>query len=301
MQQNTLDPKPCIDVGGIHPFSILRADRGNWQERKRAWQDLGFDSQAGREGVKTWDTSSPFGKQQLMKISNGLSTFDPVLAELCYEWYAPPEARILDPFAGGSVRGLVAGNGGYHYTGIELSERQVEANREQAADWAERDLINGTTRWITGDAVQVLPTLDEESFDYVLTCPPYHDLEVYSDHPDDLSAMDWDEFVDAYIEAIIYTVRNMKPDTFATWVVGETRDRKGAIRGIVPLTIEAHARAGAKLYNDAILQNVLGTVPLRVGNQWRASRKMGRHHQYVLTFVKGDPKKATANLAGAAA
>ncbi|WP_367129945.1 MULTISPECIES: hypothetical protein [Streptomyces] len=56
------------------------------------------------------------------------------------------------------------------------------------------------------------------------------------------------------------------------------------------------AAVGARLYNDAILVNTLGTVPMRLGAQWRASRKMGRHHQYVLTFVKGDPRKATAAL-----
>lgn len=95
MQQTLPDDttaKPRVDVDGIYPFSILRSDRGVWQNRKRAWQELGFDSQAGREGVKTWDTSSPFGKQQLMKISNGLSTFDPVLAEVSYEWYVPRTA-----------------------------------------------------------------------------------------------------------------------------------------------------------------------------------------------------------------
>ncbi|MEU9111734.1 hypothetical protein AB0D04_08075 [Streptomyces sp. NPDC048483] len=51
---------------------------------------------------------------------------------------------------------------------------------------------------------------------------------------------------------------------------------------------------------DAVLMNTLGTVPLRIGNPWRASCKMGRHHQYVVTFVKGDPKRATSHLGKAA-
>jgi 16S rRNA G966 N2-methylase RsmD len=296
--QQTLptDAKPRIDVDGIFPFSILRSDRGIWQNRKKAWAELGFDSQAGREGVKTWDTSSPFGKQQLMKISNGLSTFDPVLAEVSYEWYVPPNGRILDPFAGGSVRGLVAGHGAYDYLGVDLSARQVEANEVQVEDWQQRGLIEGSVEYITGDATDVVPKLTDESFDYVFTCPPYHDLEVYSDAPDDLSNMEWDDFVDAYTHVIAESARTLKSDRFATWVVGDLRDRKGNIRGLVPLTIAAHEAAGMHLYNDQILQNVLGTVPLRVGNQWRASRKMGRHHQYVLTFVKGDAKKATRNI-----
>lgn len=65
------------------------------------------------------------------------------------------------------------------------------------------------------------------------------------------------------------------------------------IRGLAP-----HEVAGARLYNDAMLMNTLGTVPMRLGNQWRASRKIGRHHQYVLTFVKGDPKEAIRAASG---
>lgn len=289
-----------IDVGGIQPFSILRSDMRRWQDRKRAWTSLGMNSRAGREHVKTFDSKSPFARAKLLTISDGLSTFDPVLAEVSYEWYAPAGAKILDPFAGGSVRGLVAANLGHHYTGVDLSEKQVAANREQAADWAERGLINGSVGWIVGDSHEVLPTLPDAAFDYVFTCPPYHDLEVYSDHPADLSNMAWSDFVDAYTDIIAESVRCLADNRFATWVVGEVRDRKGFVRGLIPLTIAAHEKAGARLYNDAILMNVIATVALRVGNQWRASRKMGRHHQYVLTFVKGDPKKATQALTGVA-
>ncbi|MFI1184290.1 hypothetical protein ACH4UT_32785 [Streptomyces sp. NPDC020799] len=75
------------------------------------------------------------------------------------------------------------------------------------------------------------------------------------------------------------------------------RGSTGMLRGLVPLTIAAHEAVGARLCNDAVLLNMLGTVPMRLGAQWRAFRKIGRHHQYVLTFVKGDPRKATAALA----
>ena len=41
---------------------------------------------------------------------------------------------VLDPFAGGSVRGIVASQLGRGYLGIELAAEQVEANRAAAAD-----------------------------------------------------------------------------------------------------------------------------------------------------------------------
>ena len=36
------------------------------------------------------------------------SIFDPVLCELAYRWSCPQGGTIIDPFAGGSVRGVVA-------------------------------------------------------------------------------------------------------------------------------------------------------------------------------------------------
>lgn len=40
--------------------------------------------------------------------TSGTSIFDPVLCELAYSWFCPLDGKVLDPFAGGSVRGIVA-------------------------------------------------------------------------------------------------------------------------------------------------------------------------------------------------
>lgn len=282
----------------MHPFSILRSDLGPWRERRRAWKDLGLDSQRGREHVQTHAAPGGFGADMLRKFKggDGASTFDPVLAETHYAWYCPEGGSILDPFAGGSVRGLVAGNGGYQYTGVDLSPTQVDANEDQAAEWQERDLLAAKPSWLLGDSAEVLPGLASGAYDYVFTCPPYHNLERYSDHPADLSAMKWEEFAEAYRHIVAESVRCLAEDRFATWVVGEIRNSAGALRGLVPLTIAAHEAAGARLYNDAVLMNSIGTTAMRLPQQWRASRKVGRIHQYVLTFVKGDAKKATRAL-----
>jgi len=55
-------------------------------------------------------------------------------------------------------------------------------------------------------------------------------------------------------------------------------------------TVNSFERAGVRLYNIAALAGPIGTVALRVGRQFQATRKLGRCHQYLQTFFKGDPR-----------
>lgn len=223
---------------------------------------------------------------------SGTSIFDPVLCELAYRWFSPPSGAVLDPFAGGSVRGIVAATLGRSYTGVDLSERQLAANREQAA--AIRP--PGALLWICGDS-QDLTTLAAGAYDFVFTCPPYFDLEVYSDDPRDLSTMTYPAFLDAYRAIIRACADALREDRFACFVVGDIRDGRGCYRNFVSETVAAFAAAGMPLYNDAILVTMVGSLPIRVGRQFERTRKLGKTHQNVLTFVKGDPKRAAAACA----
>lgn len=220
---------------------------------------------------------------------SGTSIFDPVLCELAYRWFCPPEGVVLDPFAGGSVRGVVASTLGRKYIGIELRPEQVEANREQAV----RICKDNQPTWIVGDSRNLGTLCADVEADFVFSCPPYADLEVYSDDEADLSTLDYPEFVAAYREIIAAAVARLKPDRFACFVVGDMRDKHGNYRGFVCDTIAAFRDAGAELYNDAVLVTAIGSLPLRVGKQFTSGRKLGKTHQNVLVFVKGNAKAAT--------
>ena len=221
--------------------------------------------------------------------ATGTSIFDPVLCELAYRWFCPKGGMVADPFAGGSVRGIVAAALGYNYIGFELRAEQVEANREQAARILKGPLF---PEWITGDSAVQMPAWGG-SADMVFSCPPYGNLEVYSDAPDDLSAMTDDDFSAAYRVIIAAAVAKLKPDRFACFVVGNYRDKKGFYVDLVGQTVAAFEAAGARYYNEAVLVTAVGSLPIRVGQQFRAARKLGKTHQNVLVFCKGDPKRAT--------
>ena len=291
----------------IPPFSILNAREGLRQERKRAWLALGIQSEVGRNrGLKGLATA--YSVSRTSQSSSGLvrvaenaqqtkdetSIFDPVLCELAYTWFCPPGGQIIDPFAGGSVRGIVAHKLGYKYWGCDLRQEQIEANETQGQE------ICGDSGpvWACGDAMDELTILPDEYADFVFTCPPYGSLEVYSDDERDLSNMEHHTFIANYKRIILRACKKLKNNRFAAIVVGDFRDKKGNYRNFVSDTIAAFREQGLHLYNEVILVTAIGSLPIRITKQFDASRKIGKTHQNLLIFVKGDGKAATKAIIG---
>lgn len=268
----------------IKPFSILDSRTKEWQDRKRWWVNTyKIQSELGRENTisksRFWDTEE-----------NTVSIFDATLTEKMYEWFCIKGGKVLDPFAGGSVRGIVATEMGLNYTGIDLSFEQIKANKSQSTK----------PDWIVGDSDEVLDYLTDEEYDFVFTCPPYHDLEIYSDDKNDLSNMEYNKFLEKYKSIIKQTYTKLKPNRFFTIVVSEIREltktgdyKIGSYKGFVPDTIKICEEAGYKFYNDMILINSQHSASRVSDTYFERNRKVASVHQNVLTFVKGNPDLAT--------
>ncbi len=222
---------------------------------------------------------------------SGTSIFDPVICEMAYRWFCPPGGRVLDPFAGGSVRGIVASRLGRSYTGIELRSEQVAANRAQA-----KIAHKPKPEWIEGDSRNIAKLVGKLDADLIFSCPPYWNLEVYSEDPADLSTLGKEAFFEAQALIIAGAVARLKADRFAVWVTGDVRDKDGFYVNLPGRTVEAFERAGARYYNDMILVTAVGSLPVRVRKQFESARKVGKTHQNILVFCKGDPRKATAAI-----
>lgn len=549
------------------PFSVFDARQGLWIARKRSWLGLGIQSEVGREenllgfsrhiinkdfyiSKREGYVDFPEGGDAVYEKNKGTSVFDPVLCELLYRWFAPLRGRVLDPFAGGSVRGIVASLLGLEYTGLDLNDAQIEEDRKQAEaicpgkfrqaaeeadslettpierrgpywlkrddlyrvagaaggkaraawalaqgaknglvtagsrsspqvnivahvarrlnlrcrahvpsgalteelelaaatgceivqhepgynnvimararedaedlkfrlipfgmecaeaveltsaqvrdippevkrivvpvgsgislagilqglyrnnssipvvgvvvgadpekrldqfappDWRERVIlvrpdveystpveasIEGVTLdpiyeakcakflqpddllwivglraserrepvvpplWIAADARNI-DCLDlKHPYDFVFSCPPYYDLEKYTDKPEDLSnAKTYEAFLADYRSIIARSLELLRPNRFACFVVADIRDKDGFYRNFVSDTIRAFEDAGARLYNDAMLVNTCGLLAVRISKQFTTARKLGKVHQNVLIFFKGDPER----------
>lgn len=300
----------------VSPFTVLDTRSAGFAERKQLWLQLGLKSEEGRKSDLIFSRSSqpPAAYQakarhealhgrkfsfdefldanpELKNVQGQTSIFNPVLCEIVYNWFLPTTGAgsILDPFAGGSVRGVVAAFLGHEYTGIELRPEQVAANQANAAEIFAAIGMKPKhfPQWITGSSLDLNTLLPpQKTFDLVFTCPPYGDLEVYSDDPKDLSAQPENVFR-ANLDTIIKAAcARLKPNRFSIWVVGDYRDKKtGALRNFVNTTINAHP---FPLYNHAVLLTAINSLAIRVSSSFQPQRKLGKAHQDVVFLYNGN-------------
>ena len=260
------------------PFSILDTKSGSWQKRKKLWINKGLKSEVGRDvSVINMDTTSKENNS-----TNYVSVFDPALCEVLYHWFCNEGGNILDPFAGGSVRGIVAQYLGYKYHGIDIRKEQVDSNREQALEIL---TLENQPNWYVGDSNLQLENKWNIKFDLVFSCPPYADLEVYSKLKGDISNMNYKNFMIAYESIIAKSCLLLKSGGYACFVVGEVRDKNGNYIGFVPDTIKAFTKCGMEYYNEAILLNAIASASMRANGNMK-SKKLVKVHQNILVFKK---------------
>lgn len=296
----------------VPPFSVLDTRQGYWQARKRTWHDRIGDKGESRNNTlrksasgddpgyyrqKTaWEEKlgRKLSKEEFegqyyerkTKMPAGVSLLDPVLSEIIVQWFGLPGGRAFDPFAGDSVFGFVAAASGMPFTGIELRPEQATLNQTRL------DSENLPGRYICDDGRNVARHLAPESQDLLFSCPPYFDLEVYSDDPSDASNQtSYADFYAILHEAFTNAVACLAPNRFAVIVVGDVRDKKtGAYYGFHLDIINTMRGAGLHYYNECILIEQAGNAAIRAGGQMK-HRKVVKTHQQVLVFYKGDPRQ----------
>lgn len=267
----------------IPPFSILRAYGGDWLERKRAWKDIIGDFGQARADAVSNPISVKGGEGDVMSFDgDGVSLLDPVLSEVVVKWFGIKGGNTFDCFAGDTIYGFVSAKCGMNFTGIELRQEQVDFNNKACAGLP--------AKYICDDGQNVLKHVKEESQDLLFSCPPYFDLEVYSELENDASNQaSYTEYLKILGKALGDSTKALKQDRFAVIVISNVR-KDGAYLDLVGDTIRIMEKNGLKLYNDIILATPLGTAPFRA-RRYMTTRKVAKVHQNVLVFFKGNMDK----------
>lgn len=272
----------------VPPFSILNTREGYWQDRKKHWNSLIGDNGESRDDIESkvnanvsnWD-NKPYKGGVIRE--NSISILDPVLAEIINKWFGLEKSKTFDCFAGDSVFGYVSSYLGNDFTGIELRQEQVDINNERVKGFH--------AKYICEDGRNVLKHIHEDSQDLLFSCPPYFDLEIYSDLPNDASNQkEYNDFLKIIDTAFSNSIKCLKENRFAVIVCGDVRDKKGNYYRFPDHIKDIFEKNGMPLYNELILVQSVGNGALRA-NRYMGSRKVVKMHEQVLVFFKGDTKK----------
>ena len=265
----------------VPPFSVLDSRQGYWRDRKKSWHSIINDKGQSREGALVDEDS-------LMASIHSFSLLDPVIAELSNLWFGIDGGNTFDCFAGDSVFGYVSSYLGNQFTGIELRQEQADLNNKRISEYT-------GSRYVCDDGQNVLKHIEKKSQDLLFSCPPYYDLEVYSDLDNDASnQQEYEDFLNILNKAFTDSIKCLKENRFAVIVVGEIRDKKGFYRNFTGDIKNIFIKNKMQIYNEMIFVESLGTLPQRV-NRYMKNRKVGKCHQNILVFYKGDVSQISNN------
>ena len=271
----------------VPPFTVLDSRQGYWQDRKKAWTTLIGDKGETREGTLYKDINSKSWVSRQLAGSmhgGGVSVLDPCLSELIIKWFTPAGStgnKTFDPFAGDTVFGFVSAYCGNEFIGTELRKEQADENNERTKN------LNAT--YYCDDGQNIGKYVKPESQDLLFSCPPYFDLEKYSDDPRDASNQDYEGFIKIIDNAFTAGIKALKQNRFAVVVMSNVRANNGAYHDICGDITRIFQREGMILYNELVLVNSLAGASLRAERNMR-NRKATRCHQEVLVYKKGDPQ-----------
>jgi hypothetical protein len=277
-----------VDTFIIPPFSVLDTKQGYWVERKRLRNHLIGDEWESRDGtLQQLHNAEKYGKESFKWVS----ILDAVLAEIMVRWFCPSNGKTFDCFAGDTVFGFVSSYIGNEFTGIELREEQASLNNARVQE------ANLKAKYICDDGQNVHKHLEAKSQDMFFSCPPYFDLEEYSDLPNDASNQkNYEGFINIIKTAFTGAMNCLKDDRFAVVVMSNVRAKDGAYYDICGDITRIMQACGLVLYNDIVLLNSIGTVAIRAGRFFNSGRKVWRCHQQVLVYYKGNIKNIKSNF-----
>lgn len=311
---NSAPESSLFDRFVVPPFSILDTRKGYWQDRKKKWYDIIGDMGESRndtlvtsleikykdlyqrtrehrkelgisfkEYIEKYVPKEDLEREQSKIVAQGVSILDPVMAEIVCRWFGFKNCQTFDCFAGDSVFGFVSAYLGNQFTGIELREQQANLNNERVAEM--------TARYICDDGQNVAKHIEPESQDLLFSCPPYFNLEVYSDLPNDASNQgSYEDFIQILRNAFTAAVGCLKKNRFAVICVGDVRDRKtGFYYDFCGDIKRIFREAGVLLYNEIVLVEQTASTALRAA-RYMETRKVAKTHQHILVFFKGNPK-----------
>ena len=245
-----------------------------WDYKKYTDFDKKITDKVASDGLKE-DYKKGKNIKEWVKVGGGqraLSKFNSENCKNIINYFTCKGDTILDPF-GGRTRAIISNYLGRNYVGFELTEKYFPA--ESTSD---RKIFNMDS----GDMDKVLD--ESMKFDLVFTCPPYWDMEKYSDNPRDLSTFKtYDDFLEGCSDRLVKASSYLKDDGFLIVVLMDFR-KKGVFYPWHTDTINwFHRNTEFELY-DTMIWEMSPRKRHPLYPQALVNRRMLNTHEYCLVF-----------------
>jgi len=287
VRQKTLGGED-VNSGSFHPKNKLNDLTGKeWiQETSSVWFQKGLGREHPHAQIERLHPA-PFSFQDIMRL---------------IRFFTKKGEKVLDPFSGVASTLKACALSGREGVGIELISEWADLGERRLQEEVPVSQSHLTQRIIIGDARVELPKLLEESFDYIVTSPPYwqilskkpdHKLKrerisngyktKYSDNELDLGNIaDYSSFLKELSLCFKECYRILRRGKYASIIVSDFR-HNSTYRVYHVDIIEIMETYGFKLSGIAILvQNSKSLYPY--GYPYAYVPNI--HHQYILNFQK---------------
>jgi len=212
------------------------------------------------------------------------SIFSPQISQYILNIFAPKEKEsiIFDPFAGGGTRAIMSIKNDYNYIGYELRQEEVDAVQQRL-----KNTNCEKAKIICGNS-QNCDKIENNYADFLITCPPYYNLEMYEGGENDLSMCNtYEDFLKGIELVIKETYRILKENSLSCWVIGLHREKNGNLLSMHHDISYLHKKCGFNFKEEVILCHKNNGAIQRVGNFENGANLLIRTHEYLLVFKKG--------------
>jgi len=212
-------------------------------------------------------------------VNNGkVSVFNPNLCQMILSAYCCNNSIIYDPFAGGGTRAVISSMMGHKYYGVEIRDEEVKRINKRKKELNLDFIVK------KGDAVD--KNFENINFNFSLTCPPYYDLEQYSDLENDLSNQKtYEDFLNLLLKSMKRVYEALEEESLSVWVVGNFRNKFGALEHLNGDIIKLSKEVGFVLLDEIIFEGA-SKVALTRCSKFEKNRKSVRMHEYIIILKK---------------